>query len=267
MFRPVTNNASVNNALGNINREYSQQAISKRNHIFIRVLAVFCIAAFITAILQGIYGFSYYGQAAAEVWSRPTFILAGILLAIWILCALLIQERKIAIYKNGLAFWKAKRQTHTFLWKEIAGIGYYQEEWNLLSWKLNRFTGILYPQLGRPINLLKYCDKEDLPEIVSQVKAKFYPQLEKQLRVSLREMKSIYFSEISLSAFGIKFKNHEIPWSELTQINIQNGYLTIDAQSNHLKISLQHIPNFELLLPMAQLAKEICGNNTQPKRS
>jgi hypothetical protein len=222
-----------------------------------RLLIGISIFAFVLGLLQGIYGISYHGQAAAVAWSLPTIGVSGILFALWIIITWAVKPHKMTIHQNGFILWDSGEINHALRWNEVSGISFLQEEWVLFRTRIISTMSYVFPNRGRKINLGKYCSSKDLPEVVTRIKAALYPTLDPQLRKILWTKRAIYFGELSLSPVGLSFRETQYPWSEIKKIDINNGFLAISSNQSIFSISLKNVPNIELFLLMAELAKEI----------
>ena len=210
-----------------------------------------------------IYGYIYFGLAAAVAWSRIGFITASVLFLIW---TLLFVRRfftsSVYIHTNGISLLKTGRKPITLNWHQIGGISFHQEESSILFLHFSKSHAVLNPNQGKSIKLNDFCVNANIPELITIIKAKLYPILEQELIKQFKSGQRLYFGKISISLTTCKIGDDEYPWNDIKQINILGGslYLTLQPSSklskvkqDKLTIFIKHILNPELLLKIAQL--------------
>ncbi len=219
------------------------------------ILAVLCPLGYGAYIAS--YGYAHYGPVAAQFWSRPWFGLAIIALLIFLtlgIYRLIIARRFVALHQNGLLLNLSKRQRLT--WDQIEAISSSTTAKKFLSITLQtRYRGILFPNIGTPIQLDPTI--ENLPNLLTRIKAKLYPRLLTKLKAELHKGKWLYFGKIAISNTGVRIfdsaKQDTIPWEHVRHLTIQAGYLLIEQQDSQLiKYKIADIPNLDLLLEIVQ---------------
>jgi len=205
-------------------------------------------------------GYTQYGLAAAQAWSRPWYLLAAFAALVFLALLsyrLLLARRHVALHQNGLLLRLGRRQG--FLWSHLAGIATLNTARHFLGIPLNaRYYATLYPGIGQPILLTD--DLENLPELVTQIKARLYPRLAEKLGSSFEEGKWLHFGPLSICQEGLRVNIHKgkkhrsARWPQVDRLEVRGGHLVI-VFLDHKKVRLPtaKIPNIELCL---QIIKE-----------
>jgi len=214
----------------------------------------------------------HYGPLAASAWSRPWFILSGLAFALFlvVLAYRLYQaHRFVAVYKGGLRFnmpvgsGLGLPRTYRLTWGEIAGIATDATREQFLGLPTRqRLRAVLYPNVGKPIRLGDSL--QNLPELISRIKASLYPRLLPSLRASFEAGQWLYFGEVAIQRQGLRTGRaptaaplSAIPWSHVQSISVQSGFLMVEfkeysALPSVQQILVSRIPNLELLLQLVQ---------------
>lgn len=207
------------------------------------------------------YGAERFGVVAAEHWSRPWYILASIAFVAFLLVAIIrIRDSRkyIAVHAGGLRLNLAKKQS--LFWEQIAGVATETVRDDFLGLNSRpRIRGIIYPNTGKPIRLTSAI--QDLPELLTILKAKLYPRLYPDLQANMKSGQWIHFGPLAIQRKGIKFRNqfaskqeHAIPWSQVTHVDVNSGFLVVELSDQpRLKLPVSQIPNIELLIQLIQL--------------
>lgn len=199
------------------------------------------------------YGLASYGPVAAITWSRPWYGLAIFALIIFIILVihrLRLSHQFVAIHENGIYIALSKRQK--LLWHQIAGIASGTVQYHFLSWQLTRKTqATIYPSVGKAIHLKEPL--ENLPELITRIKAKLYPRLFKQIKASFQEGKWLHFGPLALQTQYLGVDDHRYLWSFVNQIAVQSGDLLIKVENNEpFSFPIANIPNIEILIQLIQ---------------
>ena len=214
----------------------------------------------------------HYGPLAASVWSRPWFILSGLAFALFLLVMVYRLYRAhhfVAVYKGGLRFnipvgrGLGFPRPYRLTWGEIAGIATdaTREHFPGLPTR-QRLGAVIYPNIGKPVRLDD--NLQNLPELISRIKASLYPRLLPSLRASFEAGQWLYFGEVAIQRQGLRTgrapsatRPSTIPWSHVQSISIQSGYLMVEfkeysALPSVQQILVSRIPNLELLVQLVQ---------------
>ncbi len=203
----------------------------------------------------------HFGPVAAEHWSRPWYILAGIAVLVFLLAATLrIRKSRqyIAVYARGLKLNLGERRA--IYWEQIAGISTETERYYFLGIiSRPRMRGVVYPNTGKVVNLSGAI--QDLPELLTILKARLYPRLYPNLLANLQSGQWLHFGPLAIQHKGIKLLNHNlpkqdqpIPWSHVLHVDIDSGFLVVELSDRPgLKVPVSQIPNIELLIQLIQL--------------
>ncbi len=207
---------------------------------------------------RAMYAYTKYGPVAARFWSRPWYLLAGVALLLFII--LLGQRLRrarhlVAVHQNGLRLHLSRRQE--LLWGHISGIAAGAVESRLLGKTLRlRHRAELYPAIGAPIRLDDGL--ENLPELITRIKANLYPRLLPDMRQAFKEGKRLYFGALSISPAELRLQKKGsqpiiIPWEEVEEVTVQAGVLVVKAKDNAgIRLPVARVPNLELLLQIIQ---------------
>jgi hypothetical protein len=206
-----------------------------------------------------------YGPVAAESWSQPWYqlaIIALLLFSILVLIRLIIARRKVTIFKNGIRLEIFPSRKKSLRWSDISGvaIAVSQEKFPLLHVKTNHLA-TLYPNVGKSIRL--NSSFENLPEMVSRIKAGLYPRLLPNLKTLFQKNQWLYFGPLSIQRQGIRYhrsrRDHQpawaFPWSQIDHLTIQSGFLVLEIKgkpARKKRIPTSQIPNVELLIQIVQ---------------
>ncbi len=230
------------------------------------------LAPLVYGLWQVYYATAHYGPLAASLWSRPWFILSGLVFVIFLLVMVyrLYQARRfVAVYKGGLRFnipvgkGLALHRPYRLSWREIAGIATDATREQFLGLPTRqRLRAVLYPNVGKPVRLDDSL--QNLPELISRIKASLYPRLLPSLRASFEAGQWLYFGDVAIQRLGLRTGkapstagSAAIPWSHVKNISVQSGYLMVEfkeysALPSVQQILVSHIPNLELLLQLVQ---------------
>ena len=214
----------------------------------------------------------HYGPLAASVWSRPWFILSGLAFALFMVVLayrLSRAHRSVAVYKGGLRLnmpvgsGLGLLRPYKLTWGEIAGIATDTTREQFLGFPTRqRLRAVLYPNVGKPVRLDDSL--ENLPELISRIKASLYPRLLPSLRASFEAGQWLYFGEVAIQRQGLRTgkapstaRPSAIPWSHVQSISVRSGYLMVEfkeysALPSVQQILVSRIPNLELLLQLVQ---------------
>jgi len=206
-------------------------------------------------------GLLNYGPVAAGYWSRPWYILAVVAALVFIYAAIArIQSAGhfVIVYEGGLGL-KLKRR-HALRWEEMAGVSTETTGYHFLGIPLGQgYQGMLHPNTGKPIRLTNAI--QDLPELLTLLKARLYPRLMPHLKANLESGQWIYFGPIAIRRDGFALRkrgkfptSQPVPWSRLRRLDVTSGYLVVELSDQpHRKLPVSQIPNVELLLQLIQL--------------
>jgi hypothetical protein len=243
-------------------------------------LAGLGLAAVLAPMLYGmsLYNRSLarYGPVAAERWSTPWLSLSLAALGFFVVLAALrlaASRRSVELFQKGLRLNQGRR---IFLpWNQIAGVSTeVRSIQGLPAGEKLRYRARLHPTTGPSIRLGEQT--ENLPELLSQIKAHLYPRLLPALREELHNGRWLHFGEIAICSHGLRLGSNQrrrldLAWTEIQAVQVQHGQLTIDyaaigkdhaspqpQNTNHhaalrqRRLETGGIPNIELLLQLIQ---------------
>lgn len=219
--------------------------------IALGILAV--LLPFLYGFYRRRYAYMNFGPVAATLWSRPWFLLALIALIVFLILVIyrfLISRRFVAVHKRGVRLSLSKQRT--FLWAEIAGIATNTTQYQFFGRSLRtRHIAYLYPNLGKPIQLDNAL--QDLPELLTHLKARLYPRISPILHSDFNQGKWLHFGTIAIQQNNIQINKKQFEWSDVEHISVNKGKLIINTnpKSKHI-LPISKIPNIELLLQIIQ---------------
>lgn len=204
------------------------------------------------------YANAYYGPVAAITWSRPWFLLAGLALIVSLTLLILRfieSRRQINVHANGL--FLALSRKRFIPWGNISGVASGAVQGRFLGIPLaTHHVATLYPSVGRPVSL--ESSQEQLPELLTQVKARLYPHLLPHLKQAFDDGKRVYFGTIGIDQNGLLIKSgtqttHNFTWKQVDHIRVESGMLLIEPVGEAgIRMPVTKIPNLELLLQIIQ---------------
>ena len=206
------------------------------------------------------YAKVYYGPVAMDQWSRPWYALALIALLIFLILGVLriiASRQSVSVYERGLRLSFGPQKN--LRWEEIAGLATETSHYHFFGISLkNSFQGMIYPNIHKPIRLTNNI--QDLPELLTLIKARLYPRLLPNLVANLEKGQSLHFGPLAMRKDGLILSNKKtsnvgqtVPWVRLQSVDVVSGYLVVEL-SDHTrrKLPISKIPNIELLLQLIQ---------------
>jgi len=220
--------------------------------------------AVLTPLLYGVlrkgYAQAYFGPTAAEIWSKPWFILTDIALIAYLGLALRRLRRArqvVTVHQYGIAIRLHHKKRFIFNWSQISGLACATVQPTFLGLALkSRHRVTIYPTQGNPISLNDRIP--NIPGLAKRIKAKIYPNLMPILRKSFTQGHPINFGLITFEQESLHVQDQAIPWNQITNINVKGGFLMVESKTNRpVKIPIGKIPNIELLIQLLQEGVEI----------
>jgi hypothetical protein len=121
------------------------------------------------------------------------------------------------------------------------------------TWR-TQTRAVFYPLHGRPLRLDDTL--ADLPKLVIQAKAAFYPHLLPRLRADFRAGHPIVCGPLSVQHSALTVSGHSYPWVQVSRLSVANGQLMIQLiHGAPLHVPVAKIPNLEPLLQI--IAEEV----------
>ena len=234
-------------------------------------LGVLAPLAYGTFLLN--YAYAKHGPVAAASWSRPWFQLATLALVIFgilVTYRLLLARRFVSVYKMGVRLRLNPLHTRQLRWDQITGISNTILQDHFFGIRLRtRQRAILYPNAGGPLTLGE--DLENLPELVSRLKAGLYPRLLSGLTSDFESGKWLYFGPIAINKQGMRLRRNRsrnqqpqsersadkkgtfLTWDRIEHLTVHSGELVVELRDQSPnRIPVSRIPNLELLLQIIQ---------------
>lgn len=202
----------------------------------------------------GKYGYTKYGPVAGQFWSRPWYLLSLVALLIFLIFVFVrIRQahKSVTLFKSGLQF--SFVQPRYLRWENISGIAV-----EIRGKSPFRYRAWIFPGTGKPIHLP--ATTQDLPHLLTQIKAHLYPRLLPELQASFDAGKWLYFGPVSIQSTSIRIPvgafrkpGPAVPWSQVRSISVASGRLVVEfKQGPLLKLPVSMIPNVEILLQIIQ---------------
>ncbi len=245
------------------------------------VCAALSIALPAIAGLYQLYdGLSNHGYLAAQTWSLPWLALAFLAALAWLAVLVvyrLVKYRSLSLHRSGITLRLPLRPARTYTWESLDSIllAQYSDLW---APRRIQTRAHLRLQTGQVISLNRYSPPGDLVELVTRLKAGFYPRRETALQQELLSSKTLAFGPLSISLSALEYRRLFlapviVPWPHANRLSVQNGLLTITIRQDtaqgassgqiYRTIPLGKIPNFEIFLKLCELA----ANEGQPPAS
>jgi Family of unknown function (DUF6585) len=196
-----------------------------------------------------------HGPAAAQQWSQVWFWLAWMALAVFILlCILRLSDlrRFVAVHRRGIRLRPGFLHTYSLQWKQISGVALsVTQDVFLRSRGRARLRAVIYPNQGKQIRLDERL--QNLPELISRLKASLYPRLLPEMKTSFQAGKWLYFGPLAVQSNALRLHNGNITWGQVENLQVKAGYLAISwkegqGPARSMRVPVSKIPNFELLL-------------------
>ena len=207
-----------------------------------------------------VYGYTHFGPVAAVHWSRPWYLLSLFALLAFLLLAfirLLQAHRFIALHRKGI--YCSFTPNKIFRWENIAGLAVRIHSPSFLGRSLKaRYQAVLLPVTGHPLRLPSSLD--NLPDLLTQIKAHLYQRLVPELQSSFDAGKWLYFGPISIHANALRLsgqRNARTPqtyaWSDVRNLSVRSGRLVVEfTDGSRRSLPVAVIPNIEILLQIIQ---------------
>jgi hypothetical protein len=236
------------------------QPIGAQTWIFILLPGAMCI---IVIYLYGIYlafsTYQVYGPSLAIARSQAWFLLATILLILlgaFFVYRMLISMQRVTIFENGLQMRSFFLRTRSFSWMDLCGISSSAVRLTFFG-KTVRTTpsARLFTNSGQSYDVPRGI--LGIPKIVKIVKSRLNPLIWPGILADFITGKPIRFGRISVNSEGIQISRRMLPWSSITRLYIEGGFLVVELRDNSThKAATIDIPNLELLLNAVSEIKE-----------
>ncbi len=233
---------------------YNSRRLGARDILFLFLPGVAAILApFGYGLWRADYAYARYGPVAAEHWSRPWYFLAIVAAGIFLLLGLYRLQRSLTsvkVYRNGLTIRTGIGRARNFEWDDFQGItsSAIQEYFFGLPIR-NTFRTRLILLTGKSIKLPERL--QNLPELISRIKAHLYPRLFPKLLAEFRSGAWMAFGPVAIQSRGLRLDKREISWRQVKQIDVRAGMLMIEFNDRPpQKLPVDRIPNLELVLQL-----------------
>ncbi len=206
------------------------------------------------------YGFTQYGPIAAQAWSQDWLfwgIFSGaitLLITVW---QAVRSRLNVILYRYGIEVHLVLKASSSYRWEEITGISSITIQDSLFGKILRtRHLVTIFLVQGDPIRLDDRIG--NLLELVTRLKANLYPRLLPGLRSRFQQGQQLAFGPLSIQSHAIYIRGQQIPWDNVSFITVNSGHLLVETleqgseQPKKIRISIQQIPNLELLLQVLQ---------------
>jgi len=220
----------------------------------ILIIGVAISAPLLYGYYRAQYASAYYGPVAARLWSRPWYLLTGLALIVslaLVIYRLFERRRHVDIHANGLLLALSRKK---FIpWTSLSGVASGAVQIRFLGIPLaTHYRATLYPAVGKPVSLDDTLD--NLPELLTQVKARLYPRMLAVCMKAFSEGQRLYFGNISINQVELRVTDgapspRSLPWEQIRRIRVESGLLVIESGANEaIQMPVAEIPNLELLL-------------------
>jgi len=206
------------------------------------------------------YAYTRYGPVAAQAWSQPWLFLGGWMLLAWILfliVRLLPRRYRFRLQADRVVICPPIGRERPYRWAELSGIASGPVVVQFFSKQIfTRQQASLYLVNGGVISLPD--NLENLPELLTRLKANLYPRRMPEYRAALRDGRWLWFGPLALHRqAGLVRKSlvrsgPPIPWAEVQHVTISDGRLVVESGRGRWKISVGKLPNLELFLQLVR---------------
>ena len=206
------------------------------------------------------FAYTRYGTVAANTWGRSWLAISALSAACFLLLAfyrLYLYQRYVTVFTNGIRLRLGFLVTRSYTWQEIQGIsnGIIQERFLHLPIRTYQ-KAILVPIKGKPMVL--QSPLENMPELVQLIKRNLYSQLVPRERFCFQAGELVNFGPIAVNKNNLickrKINNQDkaIPWNIIHSIDVQAGFLIIQSATDHIRIPVSNVQNFEIFMEIIQ---------------
>lgn len=233
-----------------------------RNNVIIATISSFIILIlipFLIGLYRTLYGYAQYGPVAALSWGFPWLsfsFVCFLLISIFVIYRLNIAKFSIILHKHGIIIHKMLRKTQIFRWEDISALYVIKHQSRSTTKSINTKAVIFTTENVR----LSLQDSmiENLPELLTQIKASVYVHLYPEIQDRFHAGEVISFGPINLHSRyikinrgGINRQSPKIPFTDIYRITVKSGQLLIKLNNNQdFQISTAKIPNIEILLDL-----------------
>lgn len=199
------------------------------------------------------YDYMHFGPVAAFFWNWPLFLLSLVSIIITI-CLVLVRFRRshhyIAVHQNGLRLQLTR--PIKLLWGQIDGLSTeITQKYGLMIPQHTQYSVVLFPKFGSPININEPF--ENLPELVTRMKACLYPRLSLSLKAGFQTGECLHFGPVKVQNGWIQIKSRKFPWSQVKQVTVRMGDLMVELDNYPTyRIPVSKIPNLEILFELIE---------------
>jgi hypothetical protein len=202
-----------------------------------------------------------YGPAITSRYLWPWYGLALFGLAVFtvlVLHRVWQTRRSVKVFTSGLRVDLSPARR--LRWEQITGIAVGVRQRRIFGWPITTsYQARLYPTTGKSVRLGRGI--ENLPQLLTQIKAKLYPRLEKEHLARFAEGQWLPFGPLSVQAEALRWQTGRrtkpkiIRWEGVRQIDIRSGRLVVELHDHRpLRIPVERLPNIEILLQIVQIA-------------
>ncbi|MGD8823076.1 MAG: hypothetical protein PVG63_08240 [Anaerolineales bacterium] len=205
------------------------------------------------ALQRGYDAYQHFGPAQVGRWMGrwlTGFLLAGAVAGVSIRSLRRWREFNLQTFKHGLQF-QSEEGRSTIRWDEISAVYASAVRYGLpgLIWGKHTYLALDTHHNTR-IDIAPSLEGiEDLAEIIKQ---HVYPLLLERYKQQQKQGHSLQFGGILLTPNGITTPRGNLSWSELTQVTLHNGLITLESNPSNgggrLRLSTRDVPNVELLI-------------------
>jgi hypothetical protein len=101
---------------------------------------------------------------------------------------------------------------------------------------------------------------ENLPELVTRIKSRYYPRLLPRLRLAFHAGETLSFGPISIHKEHITMRSASrmpVPWGKVNRVTVQSGTLVVELENSKnnpsiTRFPVSKIPNLELMLSLIE---------------
>ena len=215
------------------------------------------LAAILAPLGYGLWladeAYASYGPVAAEYWSRPWYYLAIAAAAIFLMLGIYrvrLSLISVKVRRDGISIRTGFRSARSFEWDDIQGITTSVVEEHFFGLPVrNKYKTRLILRSGKSIRLPGTI--QNMPELISRLKANLYPRLFPKLLAEFRSGNRLDFGPLEIQSQVLRLENQEIHWQQVKKVDVRDGKLVIEFNDRPVrKLPVGSIPNLELVLQL-----------------
>ena len=207
----------------------------------------------VLALQRGYDAYQHFGPAQVGRWMGRWlfgFALAGAIALLSVRSLRRWRGFQLATYQHGLQFCTQDSDT-TIRWNEVSAVYASAVRYGLRSLVWGKRT-YLALETDQDIHIDISPSIEGVEALAEIIKQHVYPLLLERYKQQEKEGQSLQFGGMLLTPTGLTHPKGSLPWSELSEVTLRNGFITLKSNGTdsdaRLRLSTRNVPNVELLI-------------------